>query len=273
MDVLGWLRSWPVYRQLTGPDKLGRGAATQSAPLEGPAAAHRHRRPGRQVGLPLLRGRLRAAGLRPRRAGRTDRGRPRLARSPAAGSAPRARRPRSWSPARSASRRCATAPPARPSGPTSTCTPPWRWSPTGCSPPERSVGRTPTPRAGCYGARTGFAGAGRRDAGQRGELPDQEVVHRAGRDPDREPGPYLTLRHGSRSGILTRARRRHRRPEGARRLGQHRDHGLEHGRGAPGRVPVGGRGQAARRERDPHRPALHPDQRAGPRLRADPRRQ
>ena len=31
MDVLGWLGSWPVYRQLTGPDKLGRGAAAQSA--------------------------------------------------------------------------------------------------------------------------------------------------------------------------------------------------------------------------------------------------
>ena len=31
MDVLGWLGSWPVYRQLTGPDKLARGAATQSA--------------------------------------------------------------------------------------------------------------------------------------------------------------------------------------------------------------------------------------------------
>ena len=31
VDVSSWLRSWPVYRQLTGPDKLGRGAATQSA--------------------------------------------------------------------------------------------------------------------------------------------------------------------------------------------------------------------------------------------------
>jgi len=31
MDVVGWLRSWPVYRQLTGPDSLARGAATQSA--------------------------------------------------------------------------------------------------------------------------------------------------------------------------------------------------------------------------------------------------
>ena len=31
MDVVGWLQSWPVYRQLSGPDKLARGAATQSA--------------------------------------------------------------------------------------------------------------------------------------------------------------------------------------------------------------------------------------------------
>jgi formate dehydrogenase major subunit len=28
--VLGWLGRWPVYRQLTGPDRLGRGAATRS---------------------------------------------------------------------------------------------------------------------------------------------------------------------------------------------------------------------------------------------------
>jgi formate dehydrogenase major subunit len=28
--VRKWLESWPVYRQLTGPDRLGRGAAAQS---------------------------------------------------------------------------------------------------------------------------------------------------------------------------------------------------------------------------------------------------
>jgi formate dehydrogenase major subunit len=28
--VPSWVRSWPVYRQLTGPDPLGRGAAAQS---------------------------------------------------------------------------------------------------------------------------------------------------------------------------------------------------------------------------------------------------
>jgi len=30
MGVRTWLGSWPVYRQLTGPDPLGRGAAAQS---------------------------------------------------------------------------------------------------------------------------------------------------------------------------------------------------------------------------------------------------
>ncbi|MDQ0381636.1 formate dehydrogenase major subunit [Amycolatopsis thermophila] len=31
MGVGDWLRRWPVYRQLTGDDRLGRGAAAQSA--------------------------------------------------------------------------------------------------------------------------------------------------------------------------------------------------------------------------------------------------
>ncbi|ALL75983.1 dehydrogenase [Pseudonocardia sp. EC080610-09] len=35
MDVVGWLGSWPVLRQLTGGDRLGRGAAAQSARSEG----------------------------------------------------------------------------------------------------------------------------------------------------------------------------------------------------------------------------------------------
>ena len=36
--------------------------------------------------------------------------------------------------------------------------------------------------------------------GQRGKLSDEEVVHGAGRDPDREPGSDLTLRYRPRSG-------------------------------------------------------------------------
>ncbi|SFI67589.1 formate dehydrogenase major subunit [Amycolatopsis sacchari] len=31
MDLGKWIRSWPVYRQVTGSDPLGRGAAAQSA--------------------------------------------------------------------------------------------------------------------------------------------------------------------------------------------------------------------------------------------------
>ena len=49
----------------------------------------------------------------------------------------------------------------------------------------------------------------RSDPRQRGELPHQEAVHGDGRDPDREPGAYLTLRHRPRSGDQLRARRRH----------------------------------------------------------------
>jgi formate dehydrogenase major subunit len=30
MGVAGWIRSWPVYRQLSGPDRLGRGKAAES---------------------------------------------------------------------------------------------------------------------------------------------------------------------------------------------------------------------------------------------------
>ena len=37
-----------------------------------------------------------------------------------------------------------------------------------------------------------------------------------GRHPDREPGPYLTLRHRPRSGDQLRARRRHQLPAGPR---------------------------------------------------------
>ena len=49
-------------------------------------------------------------------------------------------------------------------------------------------------------AHDGLRQPGRRDPGQRRELPDQEAVHRAGRDPDREPGADMTLLHSSRSG-------------------------------------------------------------------------
>ena len=34
MDVVGWLRAWPLYRQLTGDDRLGRGVAVRSRRTE-----------------------------------------------------------------------------------------------------------------------------------------------------------------------------------------------------------------------------------------------
>ena len=57
----------------------------------------------------------------------------------------------------------------------------------------------------------------RRDARQRRELPDQEALHRrAGHGLGREPGPYLTLLDGARSGHHVRPRRRHDHPVGPR---------------------------------------------------------
>ena len=118
------------------------------------------------------------------------------------------------------------------------------------------------------GRRTHPAHAGhrqprRRDAGQRRELPDQEAVHGARRDPDREPGPHLTLLHRPRSGDQLRPRRRHHLPAGPAERRLHRHRGLQHGRVPPGRLPVGDGGQGARGDGDPRRPAVHPHQRAG----------
>ncbi len=65
----------------------------------------------------------------------------------------------------------------------------------------------------------------RRHARQRGELPDQEALHRARRGADREPGAHMTLLHGPRSGDLVRSRWRHHVPAGPAELRLHRDHG------------------------------------------------
>ena len=79
----------------------------------------------------------------------------------------------------------------------------------------------------------------RRDARQRGELPDQEAVHGDGRRADREPGAHMTLLHGPRSGDLVRARRRHQLPAGPPERRLHLDPGLLDGGGAPGRASAG----------------------------------
>ena len=76
MGVRTWIEGWPVYRQLTGTDPLGRGAAAKSDRSRRAHRPHRDRRLGGPLGLPVLRGRLRAAGLRQGRPGHPDRGRP-----------------------------------------------------------------------------------------------------------------------------------------------------------------------------------------------------
>ena len=93
-----------------------------------------------------------------------------------------------------------------------------------------------------------------------------------GRAVDREPGPDMTQLDGPRSGDLVRARRRHHVPAGSAELRLHPDHGLEHGRAAPGRLPVGDRGQGARRQGDPRRSAVHAHERDGRPARPDPAR-
>ena len=66
---------------------------------------------------------------------------------------------------------------------------------------------------------------------------------------DREPGPDMTQRLGARSGRLVRPRRGHHCPAGPGQQRLHPDHGLEHGRGPPGRLPLRheGEGDGARR--------------------------
>ena len=99
--------------------------------------------------------------------------------------------------------------------------------------------------------------AGRRDARRRGELPDQEaVLRRPGGRVDREPGADMTLRLGARSGRLVRPRRGHQLPAGPGQQRLHPVHGLEHGRGAPRRLPLAHEGQGAGRDADPRRPAV-----------------
>ena len=138
----------------------------------------------------------------------------RTRRSPAAGCARRARPASSWSTAPGAPPRCSTAARAAPS-----------WERIGVEQATDMIADRivearrkhwqDTDEQGRPLRRTmGIAAPRRRDAGQRRELPDQEALHRAGRDPDREPGPYLTQCHGSQSGSLVRPGRRHRLPAG-----------------------------------------------------------
>ena len=221
--LVGKVRRWGC----AAGSRAGRSTASSPAPTRWAGARrrspprspradrpHRDRRLGGPLGLPVLRGRLRPAGVRQGRR-RSPRSRAtRTARSRAAGSARRARRARAWSPARCGRR---TVRYRRPYG--------TEWEELDLDTAMDMIadrvlaardetwedvddaGPAAQPHPGHRQPRRG-------DAGQRGELPHQEAVHRAGRDPDREPGPYLTLRHRPRSGDQLRSRRRHRLPAG-----------------------------------------------------------
>ncbi len=80
---------------------------------------------------------------------------------------------------------------------------------------------------------------GRRDARQRRELPDQEAVRRRPRGGlDRKPGPGLTQRLRAQFGRQLRPGSGHDRAMGHRQQRLHPDHGLEHGRVPPDRLPL-----------------------------------
>ena len=249
--------NWPVLRQVRTGDVLGRGPSVTSPTTR--SVAPRTVTADRVVPerVPVLRGGLRAAGVRQGRQGRADRGRSGFADLARAavpqGLGQRAARQLS-APRRP---RCSTARPTPPSGSASTPTPRSTWWPTGSSKPAGTPGRTSTSRAARCAARWGSP-PGRRHAGQRRELPHQEALHRGRRHPDREPGPHLTLRHGSQSGNLVRARRRHPDPAGHGQRRLHRHPGLQHGRVPSGRLPVGGGGPGPGREGHPRRSAVHP---------------
>ena len=95
----------------------------------------------------------------------------------------------------------------------------------------------------------------------------------AARDrPDREPGARLPLLDGRRSRHLVRSRRLEHAARRPAELRPDRARGLEHGRGPSGRLPVGRRGEGARRDGDSRRSALQPDERARRHVRAAARR-
>ena len=173
------VRSWPVYRQLTGTDRLGRGEAAKSRASGRLAPRTADGRPRGQVGLPVLRGRLRPERLRQGRAGHPDRGRPRLPGQPRAGCAPRARRACSSPPARAARYQVLY---RRPHG--------TDWETLDLDTAmdmiaDRVIDAAPAtagsgrPTASRRPPHAGHRQPRRRDARQRGELPDQEAVHGA----------------------------------------------------------------------------------------------
>ena len=180
MDVRKALLGWPLVRQLTGRDRLGRGRRRAVAGDRAPTVA-RTETADRVVQsvCPYC-----AVGCGQRvyvkdEQGHPDRGRPRLADLAAAGCAPRARPASSWS----------TRPAGRPTmlyrRPHGT-----EWEPLDLETATDMIAdrvietraRTwqDTRRAGPVAApHAGHRRPRRRDARQRRELPDQEALHRA----------------------------------------------------------------------------------------------
>ena len=241
------------------------------APYGRPQTAYGHRRPCRQVGLPLLRGRLRTAGVRQGRHGRADRGRPRLARQPGAavpqglGHAPAHHGP---------------CPPSRGPPPT-----PVRHrvgaarSGDGHGHGRGQGGRDPAPHLGvgvrraAHRADDGHREPRGRHPRQRGELPHQEAADRSRRRAGGEPGARLPQLHRRGARHFVRPWRRHHLHAGPPALRLHRHPGIQLRRGPSGGFPVGDGGEGARGEDHPCRPAVHPHECAGGPARADSRGQ
>ena len=191
--------AWPVLRQLRGADRLGRGAAVKSRALAG--AASRARRDADRVVKSVCPycavGCAQNVFVNDERGG-PDRGRPRRAAQP------RPALPEGLGDAAADDRLLARA--ARPlpaaardaSGSAWISRRRWTWSPTASSrlaPRGVGVGARRRAHAPLHEHRR----ARRRDARQRGELPDQEAADRARDHPDREPGARLPQLDGRRA--------------------------------------------------------------------------
>ena len=268
------VRSWPVIRQATGPDRNGLGRAAQSEK----SAQLRPRTPAPTGSSTRSAPTARSAAVSrstSRTAGHPDRGRPRLPdlARPAVPEGLRLQAARQQH--RCASTRSST---ARRTPPT------WEELDLETAMDMIADRVIETAREHVGGARTtqGRTAAPharrrqprRRDARQRGELPDQEAVHGARRGLDREPGPHMTHLHRARSG---RPRSAAAAPPPSSRIWPNADCILIMGSNMAECHPVGFRwvmeAKRTRRRGDPRRSAVHPHRRHGRRLRAAPRRQ
>ena len=202
------LQSWPVVRQLRGPDVFARGSAVTSRRTEQLVARTETADRVVQSVCPYC-----AVGCGQRvyvkdERGRPDRGRPRLAGLPRPPVPEGLRQRTAGQQPRPADRVLYR----RPYG--------TEWEPLDLeTATDMMADRVIDTRARTWQEHDdeGSAAApharhrraGRRHPRQRRELPDQETLHRHGRDTDREPGPHLTQRHRSQFGSLVRSRRRH----------------------------------------------------------------